>query len=124
MRYSIATDAVDVAPQAISAVFSGWPAAWTTVDAGVRWNNGKAYFFRGTQYIRANLATFAIDQAPLNISGNWPGLFTSNINYVFEKGTKAYFFSGVQYDRYDMAVDSVDAGYPLPIVGYWPGFIF
>jgi len=124
MRYSIAADAVDVAPKAISAVFSNWPATWTTVDAAVRWNNGKAYLFRGSEYIRANLATLAIDQAPLPISGHWPGLFTSNINYVFEKGTKAYVFSGVNYDRYDMTADAVDAGYPLPIVGYWPGFIF
>lgn len=124
MRYDIATDQVDQNPAAISTVFTNWPAAWTTVDAAVRWNNGKAYFFRGSQYLRVALVTRTVDQQPNTISGNWPGLFTSNINYVLEKSTKAYFFSGTQYDRYDMPLDKVDAGYPLPIVGYWPGFIF
>src|SRR5438309_1765370 len=36
--------------------------------------------------------------------------------------TKAYFFRGDQYLRYDLATDRVDAGYPLPIAGNWPGF--
>jgi Hemopexin/Astacin (Peptidase family M12A) len=124
LRFDIATDKVDVAPKTITTTFANWPVAWTSVDSGVRWNNGKAYFFRGTEYLRVNLATLAVDQAPKAISGNWPGLFTSAIDYVFEKGTKGYFFSGTSYDRYDMALDKVDAGYPLPIVGYWPGFNF
>jgi Hemopexin len=36
--------------------------------------------------------------------------------------TKFYFFRGNQYLRYDLATDRVDAGYPLPITGNWPGF--
>jgi hypothetical protein len=34
---------------------------------------------------------------------------------------KAYFFTAGRYFRYDMATDHVDAGYPLPIAGNWPG---
>ncbi len=34
---------------------------------------------------------------------------------------KAYFFKGNRYIRYDLAGDRMDAGYPLPIAGSWPG---
>jgi hypothetical protein len=34
---------------------------------------------------------------------------------------KAYFFVAGNYYRYDVAADRVDAGYPLPTAGNWPG---
>jgi hypothetical protein len=47
------------------------------VDAAVAWNNGKAYFFKGSKYIRVNLASHphnTMDSGyPKPIAGNWPG---------------------------------------------------
>ena len=34
---------------------------------------------------------------------------------------KVYYFKGNQYIRYDIVADRVDAGYPRPIAGAWPG---
>jgi len=35
--------------------------------------------------------------------------------------SKLYFFNGGQYSRYDIKQDAVDAAYPLPVAGNWPG---
>jgi hypothetical protein len=45
------------------------------IDAGVVWPNGKAYFFRGSQYLRYDIAADHVDSGyPLDIAGHWPGL--------------------------------------------------
>lgn len=90
------------------------------------WPNGKAYFFKGSQYERYDLATDKVDAGyPKPIAGNWPGFpasFAAGINaYVMWPNGKAYFFKGSEYIRYDLATDKVDAGYPKPISGNWPG---
>jgi len=94
-------------------------------DGVVVWNNGKAYFFKGNQYIRYDIAADKADAGyPVPIKGNWPGLeaFADGIDAVVNWGNgKAYFFKGNQYIRYDIAADKADAGYPLPINGNWPG---
>jgi hypothetical protein len=114
-------------PRSIAANWSGWPSTWTSVDAAVRWTNGKAYFFRGTQYLRFDVATDRVDTGfPKSISGNWPGLWTSGIEYMilFPSTGKAYAFRGTQYQRYDVSSGAVDLGYPRQIVGRWPGVPF
>ena len=125
LRFDVATDKVDQAPKAIAGNWPGWPAAFTGVDAVVNWGNGKAYFFRGSQYLRYSITLDKVDQAPKAIAGNWPGLFTSNIDYSVTPGNgKTYFFKGLQYAQYNMAADTVDTGFPLGIVGRWPGVPF
>jgi hypothetical protein len=90
------------------------------------WPNGKAYFFKGAQYARYDVKADKVDPGyPQPIQGNWPGFpasFAAGINaaVVWNNG-KAYFFKGSEYIRYDIAADKVDAGYPQPIAGNWPG---
>ncbi len=39
------------------------------------WNNGKAYFFRGSEYMRYDMAADAVDTGyPKLIASGWPGL--------------------------------------------------
>ena len=63
---------------------------------------------------------------PKPIAGNWNGLpasFTSGIDAAFmrESNQKIYFFKGNQYARIDTTTSTMDAGYPKPIAGNWPG---
>ncbi len=108
------------------------------------WNNGKIYFFQGSDYARYDIAQDTADgndgsghSYPRSIRDNWPGLFTDSIDAaVFwpapppggaEIKTVAYFFKGNQFMRYDVAADRADAAdgagrpYPQPISLKWPG---
>lgn len=128
-RYDVAADRADSGyPGSISAAWHNWPATWSDgIDAGVVWNNGKAYMFRGSQYLRYDIATDRVDPGyPLPIAGhwgNWPATWTSVDASVSWPNGKVYFFRGAEYLRYDMASDRVDPGYPLPIAGHWPGLM-
>ena len=85
-----------------------------------------AYFIAGGSYVRWTIGGGAVDAGyPKPIANNWPGFpaaFAAGVDaaIVWNNG-KAYFFRGSQYIRYDMKADKVDAGYPKPIAGAWPG---
>jgi hypothetical protein len=125
-RYDPIADKVDEGyPKTIAGNWPGLPPAFTAgIDAYVVWPNGKAYFFKGSDYVRYDMAADRADSGyPRPISGNWPGLWTSGIDAaVAWSNGKAYFFKGSQYVRYDIVSDKVDDGYPRPIAGNWPGF--
>lgn len=125
LRYDVASDKTDAGyPVDISGRWEGFPASFDDgVDAGVLWSNGKAYYFKGSQFVRFDLVSQRVDPGyPKDISSKWPGLFTADIDavVVWPNG-KAYFFKGAQYVRYDIARNKVDAGFPAPIAGNWPG---
>lgn len=96
------------------------------VSPSAIWPNGKAYFFKGSQYLRYDPKTDKTDAGyPKPIAGNWPGFpstFTSGIGASILWSTgKAYFFKGDKYIRYDIATDKTDGGYPKSIAANWPG---
>lgn len=125
LRYDVATSKTDAGyPLPIAGQWNGFPDDFTSgFDSDVLWTNGKAYYFKGSQYLRFDLPSDQVDDGyPMDISASWPGLWTSGIDAaVVWPNSKAYFFKGPQYMRYDVATDQVDAGYPKPIAGNWPG---
>lgn len=130
VRYDIAADQADAGyPLPIGGNWPGFSEAGFAdgIDAAVNWGNGKAFFFRGTQYLRYDIASDKIDGGyPLPIAGNWPGFseagFTGSLNAAINWGNgKAFFFRAEQYLRYDILTDKTDDGYPAPIAGNWTG---
>ena len=77
IRYDIKTDRADAGyPQPIKDNWPGFPASFATgIDRAVMWNNGKAYFFKGSEYIRYDIASDKTDEGPVPIAGHWPGLW-------------------------------------------------
>ena len=125
IEHDIAADTIVGPIKPIVGNWGGWPATWTSIDATLDYGNGKVFFFRGSQVLRYDVANNVVDQAPASISSTWPGVFTSGIEYALNYGNgKVYFFKGKDYQRWDIADNAVEAGYPVKIVGRWPGVPF
>lgn len=116
-------------PRRIAGNWPGLPSAFRKgIDAALwREDNGKLYFFKGSQYVRFSKVRDGVDSGyPKSIAGNWPGLpstFEQGIDAAFwrESNGKVYLFKGSQYVRFSKVSDGVDAGYPRSIGGNWPG---
>ncbi len=113
---------------------SNWRGVNATFGAGIDaavWNgkSNKVYFFDGSQFVRIDPAKDWNVEAgyPKAIDGNWPGFPTSFANGIdtgFWAGPnqKVYFFKGSEYLRVDPNNNwTVEASYPKPIMGNWPG---
>ena len=128
IQYDIDTNSVD--PYFPRKISEGWPGVFEEkIDAIGVWPvgsayEGKAYFFRGDEYIRFDISSHRSDNGyPRKIRGGWPGLFERDIDAVCVWGggtahpNKAYFFRGDEYIRYDIDKDRADEGYPFKIHG-------
>ncbi|WP_408952889.1 hemopexin repeat-containing protein [Lysobacter sp. Hz 25] len=89
---------------------------------------GVGHVFRGGDYYKYDIAADRVVSGyPQPIATNWPGLETfaggaRNLDAAVDAGNgEVYFFKDAQYVRYDLAAGAVDAGYPAPIAGRWPG---
>jgi GH24 family phage-related lysozyme (muramidase) len=82
---------------------------------------GKAYFFKGDQYLRYDWANDRIEEGypqsmdVWNLPGPFAGGIDAALNGVGEHEGKVYFFKGADYIRYDWNNDRIDEGYPQPI---------
>jgi hypothetical protein len=72
VQYDIASDGQDDVPLLIE---TDWPGLSPAISAAVVWPNGKAYFFRGVEYLRYDIARQRFDDGyPKAIFSNWPGV--------------------------------------------------
>ncbi len=125
LRADNATNQVDGEVRPIA---GNWPgvaeAGFDALDAAINWGNGRAYLFRGSQYVRYDIPSDTVDDGPADIEGNWPCLVEAGFDAVDAEVSwgngKVYFFRGSQYVRYDVAADAVDSE-PADIAGNWPG---
>ena len=95
-----------------------------TFDAAFDNGNGKAYFFKGNQYIRYDLKSGRADAGyPKTTASIWKGVDMPVIDAALKlhDRNKIYFFYGDQYVRYDFNNGRVDRGYPQPISRHWKG---
>lgn len=150
-RYDVAQDKADsddgsgnAYPRAIQSTWSGL--FQENIDAAVFWpapppggaeNKAVAYFFKGNQFMRYDVAADHADAAdgagrpyPQAISLKWPGIWADRVDAILvwpvprNGRTVAYFFRDNQYIRFDVKNHRADPGYPKPIVGNWPNFKF
>ena len=82
----------------------------------------KAYIFRGNQYLRYDIPTDKVDDAPKTIN-SWNG-FPDDWDQIDAAVTwdngKIYFFKGDRYLRFDILENRIDQR-ERPIRGHWPG---
>ncbi|MDH4153811.1 MAG: hemopexin repeat-containing protein [Nitrospira sp.] len=77
IQYDVKSDKADAGfPKPIK---DGWPEVAAKfpdgVDAALLWDTGKAYFFKGEQYLRYDVKARKVDTGyPKPIKGNWPGI--------------------------------------------------
>lgn len=119
-------------PKPIAGNWPGFPAGFTSNLSDGLWSGTtqRIYFFKGNQYIRVDPNNgWQVDPGyPRAIAGNWPGFpsdFADGIDAALwsETNQRIYFFKGDQYIRVDPNNGwNVEAGYPKPIEGNWPGF--
>jgi hypothetical protein len=126
------------APRKISDGWRTFPPAFAAgIDAAFNSGEGKAYFFKGDQYLRYNIGTDAVDAPDPGTSpyprkladpNGWRGLpasFNAGIDAAVNAGDgKIYFFKSTQYVRltFDQrSVDQIDPPYPYAISPIWAG---
>jgi hypothetical protein len=117
-------------PSDIKETFPGLPQDFQKgIDAALwRESTGALYLFKGSHYVRYdNLAGGGAPVGPLSLSaGEWsklPASFQQGIDAAFwrESNSAIYLFKGSQYLRITKMSSGIDAGYPRPIAGNWPG---
>jgi GMP synthase-like glutamine amidotransferase len=95
-----------------------------TAISGRGASDGKAYFFKGDQYLRYDWNAGQVDEGyPRPIDAwSFPDPFAQRLDAALNGAGsyegKAYFFSGDQYLRYDWNADQFDEGFPQPLAAW------
>ncbi|HEY5981010.1 MAG TPA: hemopexin repeat-containing protein [Microlunatus sp.] len=107
----------------VEVVSTEQPLVRIVLDPPVRY----AYLFKGATYVRYDRLSQRTDAGyPLPIGTYWNGMAAAGFGADLDAalpwfGQQVYFFKGSSYVRYDLRADRVEAGYPRPIAGSWPG---
>lgn len=74
LRFDIASDRVDQAARPILGNWPGWPESWAGgIQGAIAADSKRAYFFRGSEYLRYDIEADRVDQQPRPIAAYWPG---------------------------------------------------
>jgi Hemopexin len=138
-KYDVLSDlAATATPTKIAAGWPTFPDAFKGgIDTTFNGGEGKAYFFKGDEYLRYSVANDRVDDPdpgtapyPRKIAdpNGWRGLpvsFNTGLDAAVNAGDgKLYFFKGDEYVRLTFAtrsVDQVQPPYPLRITAAWNG---
>ena len=114
-RQNLKTDRLEKSGTTASA-FDGMV---SNADAALLFNNGKAYFFKGSTYYRYNYNTRK-SESPRTIGvQGWKGVPKNVDAAVFHSNGQVYFFKGNKYYRYNIKKQKVD--YTDLIAKNWKG---
>jgi hypothetical protein len=118
-------------PALIKNGFHGMPAGFAegsdAILEGDGPHAGKAFFFKGDQYVRYDWENDQVDPGyPAPFAKDWNGMppgfegrFDAAISGRGPFKGKAYFFKGDQYVRYDWDNGKADPGYPISTTVGW-----
>jgi len=98
-----------------------WPGmTFDRVDEVLNWEDGKVYFFYGSDYIRFDLKKWKADENyPRRIREHWVGVMFDRIDAAIVLEQKIFFFRNDQYIVYDMVACKTDPGYPKELIGLY-----
>ena len=93
------------------------------VDAAVRFDNNRVYFFKGDQYYRFSVKNFKVDAGyPKPIKGHWGGVWTDGVDAALNYDEETiYLFKGNECIRYSKKTNKALPGYPKLIRKDWTG---
>jgi len=106
---------------------NGFTEGFDAVIEGDGPHSGKAFFFRGDQYVRYDWENDQVDLGyPASIAKDWHGMppsfeggFDAAVSGRGPFKGKAYFFKEDQYFRYDWENQKADPGYPTGTAVGW-----
>lgn len=118
--------------EAVDSIADRWPgmgsAGFDSVDGAVNWGDGKVYFFRGSSYLRYDLAADRVDPGyPKPIAGNWRGVDASWVGsagvdgVLYTGGDRAYLFGSGDYVALAWHRKAQLPGYPVTTADAWTG---
>src|SRR5437870_2099148 len=97
IRYDIAADIADQFPRTVAGNWPGLAEAFPAgFDTAATWNNGRAYFFKGSQYV-----AYDIDPAHEGVIAGYP----NSIGGIGANGKE--FWPGLKKAGFDSGLDAV-----------------
>lgn len=113
-RFDIATDAVVGSPAPLTSFWGPLGGGFEAgLDAVVNYGNGKAYAFRGSQYVKIDIATNTVESELRSIAEYWTGMqdigFDTDLDAVVNYGNGTlYFFKAGAFAVYSIENDKVE----------------